>query len=72
MGVFCLLVELYREWSAPAACAAGLFCYIRYILLKKIVTNNHKTLTLKQQTNKYDYMMHLTFRGIALTHYVCD
>ena len=25
MGVFCLLVELHREGSAPAACAAGLF-----------------------------------------------
>ena len=25
MGGFCLLVELHREGSAPAACAAGLF-----------------------------------------------
>ena len=25
MGGFCLLVKLHREWSAPAACAAGLF-----------------------------------------------
>ena len=25
MGGFCLLVELYREGSAPGACAAGLF-----------------------------------------------
>ena len=24
-GEFCLLVELHREGSAPAACAAGLF-----------------------------------------------
>ena len=24
-GEFCILVELHREWSAPAACAAGLF-----------------------------------------------
>ena len=25
MGVLCLLVELHREESAPAACAAGFF-----------------------------------------------
>ena len=25
MGGFCLLVELHREGSVPAACAAGLF-----------------------------------------------
>ena len=25
MGEFCLLAELHREGSAPAACAAGLF-----------------------------------------------
>ena len=29
MGVFCLLVELLREGSAPAACAAGLFNHSR-------------------------------------------
>ena len=27
MGVFCLLVELHWEESAPAACAAGLFLF---------------------------------------------
>ena len=27
MGGFCLLVELHREGSAPAACAAGLFIH---------------------------------------------
>ena len=27
MGGFCLLMELHRKGSAPAACAAGLFNY---------------------------------------------
>ena len=27
MGVFCLLVELHRKGSVPAACAAGLLYY---------------------------------------------
>jgi hypothetical protein len=26
-GSICLLVELYQEWSAPVACAAGLFSW---------------------------------------------
>ena len=31
MGRFCLLVELHREGSAPAACAAGLFsCQVAF------------------------------------------
>ena len=39
MGRFCLLVELHREGSAPAACAAGLLleilngCLILFFLL---------------------------------------
>jgi len=28
MGGFCQLVELHRERSAPAACAAGLFLQV--------------------------------------------
>ena len=31
MGGFCLLVELHREGSVPAACAAGLFSYPNYL-----------------------------------------
>ena len=34
MGGFCLLVGLYREGSAPAACEAGFFIAIETFILR--------------------------------------
>ena len=51
MGGFCLLVDMHREGSAPAACAAGLFKgYIKYF--KSIIINIEYILILVYMSRK--------------------
>ena len=59
MGGFCLLVELRREGSAPAACAAGLF----YLKLDTLVcqTTQGKTIMIM------DYGRALNLSRFAIT-----
>ena len=78
MGVFCLLVELHQEESAPAACLAGFFTFINvlytlinhyYLCLRLIKSEDNAKPILKKVLKK---ILFLSRSGVTTCWKRCD